>query len=53
MRRKERGQRKASDILVETFVNPGDQSWADRAAASLSKKSFVSKESSPPGAGAM
>jgi len=54
---KERGQRKPSDILVETIVKPGDQSWADRAAGVLSKKSssksLLSKESSPAGAGAM
>ena len=52
--RKERGQRKPSDIIVETFVQPGDESWAERAAASLarksSSKSLTSKESSPAGA---
>ena len=57
LQRKERGQRKPSDILVETFVQPGDQTWADRAAASLSKKSssksLGSKESSPAGAVSM
>eukprot|EP00092_Neocalanus_flemingeri_P012762 GFUD01013752.1.p1 GENE.GFUD01013752.1~~GFUD01013752.1.p1 ORF type:complete len:614 (-),score=212.76 GFUD01013752.1:76-1917(-) len=51
---KERGQRKPSDIIVETFVRPGDESWAERAAAALSRKSssksLASKESSPEGA---
>jgi len=49
--RKERGQRKPSDIIVETFVQPGDETWAEKAAASLSRKpsrsTFSSKESTP------
>eukprot|EP00092_Neocalanus_flemingeri_P021045 GFUD01022801.1.p1 GENE.GFUD01022801.1~~GFUD01022801.1.p1 ORF type:complete len:614 (-),score=210.70 GFUD01022801.1:48-1889(-) len=51
---RERGQRKPSDIIVETFVRPGDESWAEKAAAALSRKSssksLASKESSPDGA---
>jgi len=32
---KERGQRKPTDVIVETFVSPGDESWTERAAASV------------------
>jgi len=52
--KKERGPRKPSDIIVETFVRPGDESWAEKASAALSRKSssksMTSKESSPAGA---
>lgn len=46
--RKDRGERKASDIMVETFRSPGDETWAEKAAASLVRKSSSkSKESTP------
>ena len=47
LQRKDRGERKPSDIMVETFVSPGDESWAERAAASLVRKSSKSKETTP------
>jgi len=46
--RKDRGERKPSDIMIETFRHPGDESWAERASASLIRKSSSkSKESTP------
>ena len=46
LQKKERGERKPSDIMVETFDRPGHDSWAERAAASLMRKSSSkSKES--------
>ena len=46
--RQERGERRASDIVVESFRHPGDESWADRASSSLVRKSSSkSKESTP------
>ena len=48
LQKKERGERKPSDIMVETFDRPGHDSWAERAAASLMRKSSSkSKESTP------
>jgi len=46
--RKDRGERKPSDIMIETFKHPGDESWAERASASLMRKSSSkSKENTP------
>merc|ERR1719410_1357585 len=46
--KKDRGERKPSDIMVETYIHPGDESWAERASASLMRKSSSkSKESTP------
>ena len=46
--RQQRGERRASDIVVESFRHPGDESWADRASSSLVRKSSSkSKESTP------
>ena len=46
--RRDRGGRKPSDLMVETFVSPGDETWADRASASLMRKSSSkSKEPTP------
>ena len=50
--RKERGERKPTDIMVETINNPGDESWARAASASLARKSSsksrnTSKEGTP------
>jgi len=48
LQKKDRGERKPSDIMVETFVRPGDESWAERAAVSLMRKSASkSKETTP------
>ena len=44
----DRGQRKASDIMIETYNSPADDTWAERAGASLVRKSSSkSKESTP------
>ena len=50
--RKERGERKPTDIMVETINSPGDDSWARAASASLARKSSsksrtTSKEGTP------
>jgi len=48
--RKERGQRKPTDIIVETIVEPGCETWAERAAAAqprMSKSRNTSKETTP------
>ena len=45
----ERGERLASELLVETFVSPGDLSWAERAASATSwrRSQSASKENTP------
>jgi len=46
--KKDRGERKPSDIMVETYRNPGAETWAERASASLMRKSSSkTKESTP------
>ena len=50
--RRERGQRRPSDIMVETIHGPGEETWAIRAAAAMARRSetksrSVSKEGTP------
>jgi hypothetical protein len=45
--KKERGERKPTDIVVETILAPGDESWAAQAAKSSSKSRNTSKEGTP------
>jgi BRCA1-associated protein len=45
--KRERGERKPTDIVVETILAPGDESWAARAAKSSSKSRNTSKKGTP------